>query len=88
MFSRKWDCHTHPYTVQLTGSQIEACFYREGDREVDHMFTMWRLVRKEEAKLFRGMPEPFRVIPDFRLGVSAGTYLVSTFFFISVWLNT
>lgn len=65
---RKWDCHTHPYTVQLTGSQIEACFYREGDREVDHMFTMWRLVRKEEAKLFRGMPEPFRVIPDFRLG--------------------
>lgn len=66
--SKRWYCHTHPYTVQLTGAQIMACFDRDRDPEVDHMETMWQLVRKEEEKLFAGLPECFRVIPDFRLG--------------------
>lgn len=64
-FARKWFCHTQPYTIQLTCAQIQVYFDQDGDPEVDHMVPMWRMVRKEEVKLFAGLPE----IPDFRLGV-------------------
>lgn len=67
-FARKY-CHTHPYTTQLTGTQVQVYFDRDGDPETDHMVNMWRLVRKEEAVLFAGLPERFRFIPDFRLAV-------------------
>ena len=56
---------------------IEGVFDRYGDPEVDQMVSMRRLVRKEEAKLFRGLPERFRVIPDFRLGVGFQTDMLS-----------
>lgn len=67
--SRKWYCHTHPYTVSADKQpKIEPSFDRYGDPEVDHMVAMWKLVRKEEAKLFAGLPKHFKVIPDPRLG--------------------
>ena len=42
-------------------------FDRDGDPELEHMINMFRLVRKEEAIIFCGLPERFRMIPDFRL---------------------
>lgn len=66
-FARPWYIHTHPYTTQMTGTQIQMYFDRDGDPELEHMINMFRLVRKEEAIIFCGLPERFRMIPDFRL---------------------
>ena len=65
-----------PYT-SLHGSahrqpKLSHPLMRDADPEVDHMVAMWKLVRKEAAKLLAGLPNCFKVIPGPRLGVSDG----------------